>query len=70
MTLPENILPGIVKDWRAANPAITRFWWDCDKAAKGAIGERKTVSIQYGLKFIYEPGVLFIQLPSAEDSAT
>ena len=62
--LPENILPGIVKDWRAANPAITSFWWICDKAAKEAIEDRTTIAIQYGLKFIYEPGVLFIQLPS------
>lgn len=63
-SIPEEELPGLVKSWRAANPNITKFWWDCDKAAKKAISERTTVCIQHGIKFIYDPGVLFIQLPS------
>lgn len=63
-SIPEEELPGLVKSWRAANPNITKFWWDCDRAAKKAIDERTTVCMQYGLKFIYDPGVLFIQLPS------
>lgn len=63
-SIPEEELPGLVKSWRNANPNITKFWWDCDKAAKKVIKERTTVCMQYGLKFIYDPGVLFIQLPS------
>jgi DNA polymerase len=63
-SIPEEELPGLVKTWRAANPNITKFWWDCDKAAKKAINDRTTVAIQYGIKFIYDPGVLFIELPS------
>lgn len=63
-SIPEEELPGLVRSWRSANPNITKFWWDCDKAAKKAINERTTVTMQYGLKFIYNPGVLFIQLPS------
>lgn len=63
-SIPEDEIPGLVSDWRNANPNITTFWWDCDKAAKKAIMERTTVELQYGLKFIYNPGVLFIQLPS------
>lgn len=63
-SIPEEELPGLVKSWRNANPNITKFWWDCDKAAKKAIEERTTTCMQYGLKFIYDPGVLFIQLPS------
>ena len=63
-SIPEEELPGLVKSWRNANPKITKFWWDCDKAAKKAIHEKTTVCIQYGIKFIYDPGVLFIQLPS------
>lgn len=62
--IPEEELPGLVQSWRTANPHITKFWWDCDKAAKKAIREKTTVSLQYGLKFIYDPEVLFIQLPS------
>jgi len=63
-SIPEDELPGLVKSWRNANVNITKFWWDCDKAAKKAITERTTVCMQFGLKFIYAPGVLFIQLPS------
>jgi DNA polymerase len=62
--IPEEELPGLVKDWRNANPKITKFWWDVDKAAKKAIHERTTVELHHGIKFIYDPGVLFIQLPS------
>lgn len=68
-SIPEEELPGLVRSWRNANPNITKFWWDCDKAAKKAINERTTVCMQYGLKFIYNPGVLFIQLPSGRKLA-
>lgn len=67
--IPEDELPGLVKDWRDASPHITKFWWDVDKAAKKAIRERTTVVLQFGLKFIYDPGVLFIQLPSGRKLA-
>ena len=67
--IPEDELPGLVHNWRSANPHITKFWWNCDKAAKRAIRERTTVNLQYGLKFIYDPGVLFIQLPSGRKLA-
>ncbi|WP_073006206.1 DNA polymerase [Clostridium amylolyticum] len=63
-SIPEEEIQPLVRDWRAASPHITKFWWDVDKAAKKAIRERTTVNLQYGLKFIYDPGVLFIQLPS------
>lgn len=63
-SIPEDELPGLVKSWRNANPKITKFWWDVDKAAKKAIHEKTTVCMQHGIKFIYDPGVLFIQLPS------
>ena len=63
-SIPDDELQPLVKDWRAASPNITKFWWDVDRAAKKSIREKTTVSIQYGIKFIYDPGVLFIQLPS------
>ena len=63
-SIPEDELPGLVSDWRDANPNITKLWWDVDKAAKKAIYERTTIELQYGLKIIYNPGVLFIELPS------
>ena len=33
-SIPEDELPGLVQSWRNANPNITKFWRDCDKAAK------------------------------------
>ncbi|ENY9964192.1 TPA: DNA polymerase [Clostridioides difficile] len=64
MGLDENELQPLVTTWRNANPNITKFWWDVDKAAKKAIKDRTIVKLQHGIKFIYNPGVLFIELPS------
>ncbi|MBU3155157.1 DNA polymerase [Clostridium estertheticum] len=68
-SIPEDEFAGLVSSWRSANTHITKFWWDCDKAAKKAINEKTTVCMQFGLKFIYAPGVLFIQLPSGRKLA-
>ncbi|HBH3842092.1 TPA: DNA polymerase [Clostridioides difficile] len=65
MGLDEDELQPLVTTWRNANPNITKFWWDVDKAAKKAIKDRTIVEIQHGIKFIYNPGVLFIELPSS-----
>ncbi len=53
----------IVTDWREASPHITELWWAVDKAVKKAIKE-KTSTETHGLKFSYEAGFLFIELPS------
>lgn len=63
-SIPDKELPKIVSDWRKASPHITKLWWDVDKAAKKAIREKTTVTLHHGIKFIYDPGVLFIELPS------
>lgn len=63
-SIPDEELPKIVSDWRKASPHITKLWWDVDKAAKKAIHERTTITLHHGIKFIYDPGVLFIELPS------
>ena len=63
-SIPDEELPKIVSDWRKASPNITKLWWDVDKAVKKAIHERTTVTLHHGIKFIYDPGVLFIELPS------
>lgn len=64
-SIPDEELPKLVSDWRAASPNIVNFWWDVDKAAKKAIREKTTEILpKYHLKFIYNSGVLFIELPS------
>lgn len=64
MGLSEDELPPLVKTWRAANPKITKLWWDVDRAAMTAVQERRPVKLQYGLTFTCEDGFLFIRLPS------
>lgn len=64
MGLSEDELPELVKTWREANPMIVRFWYDVEKAALTAVKDQTTVKMQHGISFIYESGVLFIQLSS------
>jgi DNA polymerase len=57
-------LQELVDQWRSSNTAITKFWKDCEAAAKESIRENSVVQIQKGLKFIGTPEYLFIELPS------
>ena len=61
--LSDTELKQIVTDWREASPHITELWWAVDRAVKKAIKE-KTATKTHGLKFSYEAGFLFIELPS------
>ena len=61
--LSDAELKQIVTDWREASPHITELWWAVDKAVKKAIKE-KTSAETHRLKFSYESGFLFIELPS------
>lgn len=64
MGLDESEMSGIVKRWRAANPAISRFWSRIENAAKRAVqnpGRRVKVG---NLVFKREAGALIIELPS------
>jgi DNA polymerase len=63
MGLKENELQPLVTAWRNANPNITRFWWDVDKAALTAVRE-KTITETHGVRFSCQSGMLFITLPS------
>lgn len=64
MGLKEEELPALVAMWRQANPMIVKFWNTCQSAAHEAVEYRTTVSIQHGIRFFMEKGILFIQLPS------
>ena len=63
MGVPENELPGLIKQWRSANPNIVQLWWDVDRAAKTCVIER-THTETHGIRFQYQSGFLFITLPS------
>lgn len=60
----EEELQELVSQWRDANTKIVKFWRDVQAAAMGSIEDRTIVELQKGVKFIYEPDFLFIQLPS------
>lgn len=63
MGLTENELYPLVQSWRSANPHIVDFWWQVDAAVKTAIKEH--IPMRVGcIRFLYQSGMLFIQLPS------
>ena len=63
MGVEEEELQSLVSAWRAANPNITKLWWDIDRAAIKAMKERVPQIVgRIGLECI--SGILFITLPS------
>jgi len=63
MGVAEDELKPLVAAWRAANPNITRFWWDVDKGALKAVRDKMPQAVGK-IKFYVESGILFISLPS------
>ena len=68
MGLSEDDLPPLVAAWRRANPHITQFWWDVDKAAVEAVTKR-TGTRAGRITFEYRNGILFVILPSGRKLA-
>lgn len=63
MGLSEDELQPLVDSWRSANPNVVKLWWDVDRCVKKTV-KKRTVTQTHGIKFIYQSGMLFIQLPS------
>ena len=63
MGLAEEELQPLVDSWRAANPNIVQFWWDVDRCVKNTV-QRHMSTETHGIRFVYQSGMLFIQLPS------
>lgn len=61
--MKEDELKPLVDAWREANPNIVDFWWSVDDAAKSCIKEHTTTAT-HGIKFIYQSGMMFVELPS------
>lgn len=68
MGLTEEEFQPLVNAWRAANPNITKFWWDVDRAAIKAVKEKSSQTIGR-IGFTYKSGILFITLPSGRNLA-
>lgn len=67
--IPEVELPGLVKQWRAANPNIVKLWYAAEDAAVTAVREKTTVKLAHGVQYRYQAGVLFADLPSGRSLA-
>ena len=63
MRLEEDELQGLVDSWRNANPNITRFWKTVERSAINAVKGIPS-TIDKGISFKREDGILFITLPS------
>lgn len=63
MGLEEDELQGLVDSWRSANSNITRFWKTVERSAINAVKGIPS-TIDKGISFKREDGILFITLPS------
>ncbi len=61
--------PGLVKQWRSANPNIVKLWYAAERAAMKAVQERRTVNLAKGVQYRWEKGFLFADLPSGRSLA-
>lgn len=65
MGLTEEEMQDIVTQWRAASPAIPRFWRDAESAAVRAINNPgRTATVPCGVKYRMDDDALRCKLPS------
>lgn len=62
--IPEDEYPGLVRQWRDANPRIRRLWYRAEEAAMEAVRTKSTVKLAHGVRYRYSGGMLFADLPS------
>ena len=67
MGLTEPELKPLVNSWRAANRAITKFWWDTDAAAKETIVTQAPTNLSHGIRFRKQGPLLRLRLPSGRE---
>lgn len=67
MGLTEDELKPLVNSWRAANPAITKFWWDTDAAARRVIQTKEPVKLPRGMGFYKKGPLLKLVLPNGRE---
>ncbi len=67
MGLEEEELKPLVNSWRAANTAITKFWWDTDAAARRTIQTKEPVKLPHGMGFFKKGPVLKLVLPNGRE---
>lgn len=68
MGLTEEELPGLIDDWRSANPHIVQFWWDVEKAAMDTVKDHKNRIVRR-VGFQFYANTLWLVLPSGRKLA-
>ena len=67
MGLEESELKPLVNSWRAANPAITKLWWDTDAAARKTIQTKAPTKLPFGMGFYKQGPLLKLRLPNGRE---
>ncbi|WP_127580163.1 DNA polymerase [Paenibacillus koleovorans] len=67
--IPAEQYDSLVKQWRQANPNIRKLWYATEEAAMKAVREKTTVKLAHGVRYRYEAGILFADLPSGHSLA-
>ena len=67
MGLVEDELKPLVNSWRAANPAITKFWWDTDAAARRTIQTKAPTTLPFDMGFFKKGPLLKLRLPNGRE---
>lgn len=67
MGLAEDELKPLVNSWRAANPAITKLWWDTDAAARKTIQTKAPTRLPYSMGFYKQGPLLRLRLPNGRE---
>ena len=68
MGLSEDELPGLIDDWRTANPHIVQFWWDVEKAAMDTVKDHQERNVGR-IGFQFYANTLWVVLPSGRKLA-
>ncbi|MCD8330863.1 MAG: DNA polymerase, partial [Lachnospiraceae bacterium] len=68
MGLKESELPGLIEDWRSANPKIVQYWWDVERAAVETVKTHQDTTIGK-ISFSFSANTLWMHLPSGRKLA-
>ena len=62
--IPDEMKPGLVEQWREANPNIVRFWYKLEKACKDTIktGASNTVNGKLRTELVQSAGIRYLRI--------